>query len=328
MTRTSAGRTVKVETPTPVEWAGRDLLSLRGLGAAEIRHLLVRAGKYAPVANRTETNTDELTGRTVALMMFEPSTRTRVSFEIAAMRLGAQMVDLSSGASSVVKGESLADTGKTIEAMGVSAMIVRTKAVGGAATVARAVACPVVNAGDGRCAHPTQGLLDALTVAQSFDRVDGFDLSGIRVAIAGDVMNSRVARSAIAGLGALGAQVVCVGPPGLVPDAIETLGCEVERDFDAVVPEMDMVMMLRVQFERHSDRGSLGSVRQYRSGYALTADRADAMKKGAIVMHPGPMNRGVEIDAAVAGGPRSVILRQVANGVAVRMAVLALLCER
>lgn len=323
---------VSVPTDSPVEWAGRDLLALRGLSAAEIRHLLTRAGKYAPVANRTETNTDELAGKAVALLMFEPSTRTRVSFEIAATRLGGRVIDLSSGATSVTKGESLADTGKTIEAMGVSAMVVRTKAVGGAAAVAKAVACPVVNAGDGRHEHPTQGLLDVLTVAQSFDRMDGFDLSGLRVAIVGDVVNSRVARSAIAGLGCMGARVVCVGPSSLVPRAVESLGCTVERDLDPVLPEVDVVMMLRVQFERHSDMGSpigspMGSVRQYRSGYALTADRADTMKSGAIVMHPGPMNRGIEIDAAVANGPRSVILRQVANGVAVRMAALALLCE-
>ena len=260
--------------------------------------------------------------------MFEPSTRTRVSFEIAATRLGARVVDLSSGASSVAKGESLADTGRTIEAMGVSAMVVRTRAVGGAAAVAQAVACPVVNGGDGRHEHPTQGLLDALTIAQSFDRVEGFDLSGLRIAIVGDVVNSRVARSAIAGLGILGAQVVCVGPPGLVPGSIESLGCTVEHDFDAVLPEMDVVMMLRVQLERHTDKGSaMGSVRQYRAGYALTADRADTMKNDAIVMHPGPMNRGIEIEAVVANGPRSVILRQVANGVAVRMAALALLCQ-
>lgn len=321
---------MKIEaTPSsPIEWAGRDLLALRGLDAGEIRHLLKRAGKYAPVANRTETQTDELKGKAVALMMFEPSTRTRVSFEIAASRLGAQVLDLTGGASSVVKGESLSDTGTTIEAMGVSAMVVRTKVIGGAAAVAGAVGCPVVNAGDGRHEHPTQGLLDALTIAQSFDRADGFDLSGLRVAIVGDVANSRVARSAIAGLGCLGATVVCVGPPRVAPDSVESLGCSVERDFDEVIPEMDAVMMLRVQYERHSEKGSpIGTVRQYRAGYALTNERAVKMKAGAIVMHPGPMNRGVEIDAAVASGPKSVILKQVANGVAVRMAALALLCE-
>ncbi len=328
MTSTSAGRDVKGAAPTPVEWAGRDLLALRGLGADEVRHLLTRAGRYAPVANRTKTNTDELAGRTVALMMFEPSTRTRVSFEMAATRLGARVVDLSSGASSVVKGESLADTARTIEAMGVSAMVVRTKAVGGAGAVARAVGCPVVNAGDGRHEHPTQGLLDVLTAARSFDRADGFDLSGLRVGIVGDVVNSRVARSAIAGFSVLGAEVVCVGPPALVPELTGSLGCGVERDLDKVLPELDVVMMLRVQFERHSGGGSpLGSVRQYRSGYAMTVERAGAMKQGAIVMHPGPLNQGVEIDAAVADGPRSVILKQVANGVAVRMAVLGLVCE-
>ncbi|MCH8270935.1 MAG: aspartate carbamoyltransferase catalytic subunit [Planctomycetes bacterium] len=337
MTRTSARQAVRVDhvsadSADPVEWAGRDLLALRGLHGPRIRRLLQRAGRYAPVANRTETLTGELAGKVVALLSFESSTRTRVSFELSARRLGAAVVDLSGGSSSVAKGESLADTARTIEAMGASVMVVRTRQAGGAAVVANAVSCPVVNAGDGRHEHPTQGLLDAYTLAESFDRLDGFDLSGLRVAIVGDVANSRVARSAIAGFTALGAKVVCTGPIALAPRSFESLGCEVQRDFDAVLGEVDAVMMLRVQFERHAgaanqrDDASVGSLREYRAGYALTAERAARMKPDAIVMHPGPMNIGIEIDAAVARGPRSVIGRQVANGVAVRMAVLAMLC--
>ena len=334
MTRASARQTVRVDDDSadPVEWAGRDLLALRGLGGAGIRCLLERAKRYAPVANRTETETGELTGKVVALVSFEPSTRTRVSFELSARRLGAAVVDLSGGSSSAAKGESLADTARTIEAMGASVMVVRTRQAGGAAVVANAVGCPVVNAGDGRHEHPTQGLLDAYTLAESFDRLDGFDLSDLRVAIVGDMANSRVARSAIAGLTALGAQVVCTGPTSLAPRSFESRGCVGERVVDAGLGDVDAVMMLRVQFERHAggtrrgDDPAVGSLREYRAGYALTAERAARMKPGAIVMHPGPMNIGIEIDAPVARGPRSVILRQVAHGVAVRMAVLALLC--
>jgi aspartate carbamoyltransferase catalytic subunit len=217
-------------------------------------------------------------------------------------------------------------------------MIVRARQNGAAAMIAGAVACPVINAGDGRHEHPTQGLLDLLTIAEAHGRLGGFDLSGLMVAIVGDVASSRVARSAIAGLTALGARVVCVGPPALAPRSLEALGCAVSNDFDAVLPAADAVMMLRIQFERHGEAAekapalpgapprsaAIASVREYRDGYGLTTDRAARLKPGAIVMHPGPINRGLEIDAAVADGPRSVILKQVAHGVAVRMAALGL----
>lgn len=311
------------------------LLTLRGQPAEVLRGLLVRAREYAKVANEPSTNTRELVGRTVATLFFEDSTRTRTSFTLAARRLGADVVDVSGSSTSVNKGESLVDTARTVAAMGVSAMVVRAKPAGAPADIARAVGLPVINAGDGRHEHPTQGLLDILTIAQAHGRLDGFDLSGLRVAIVGDIANSRVARSGIAGLTTLGARVVCVGPPGLAPRSLTTLGCEVSNDFDGLIGEMDAVMMLRIQFERHAaapdgapaagpvrPTAAIPSIREYREFYGLTDARAARLKTGAVVLHPGPFNRGVEIDDAVADGARSLILRQVANGVAVRMAVL------
>jgi len=314
----------------------RDLLALGTLGAQRIRVLLASARFVMPTARGPTRPDQSLAGRVVALLFFEDSTRTRIGFTMAARRLGADVIDLHAGRSSLNKGESFADTARTIEAMGADALVVRTRQAGGAALIARAVACPVINAGDGAHEHPTQGLTDAYALAEAADRLDGFDLSGLRVAIVGDVANSRVARSDIAALGALGAEVTCVGPPALAPASLETLGCRVGRDLDAVLPSMDAAIMLRVQFERHGgdDPGGqlpgqsplIGSVREYRAAYALSAERARLMKPSAVLMHPGPVNRGLEIDPAVAngldGGPASLILRQVAIGVGVRMSVL------
>lgn len=312
--------------------AGRDLLGLQGLPANELRGILSRMRELAPQANATETRTGALAGKTVATMFFEDSTRTKTSFTLAARRMSAEVVDLPAGASSVNKGETLIDTALTVGAMGVSAMVVRARQAGAAAMVAAAVGCPVLNAGDGKHEHPTQGLLDIYTIAEAHGRLADFDLSGLTVAIVGDVASSRVARSAIAGLLPLGARVACVGPPGLAPRSLGCLGCAVEGDLDALLPEADAVMMLRIQFERHGEDAQKGvekksaaiaSVREYRELYGMTAERAARMRPGAIVMHPGPMNRGLEIDGAVADGPRSVVLRQVAHGVAARMAALA-----
>lgn len=314
--------------------AGRDLLGLQGLPTAELRALLARMRELAPQANAPETRTGALAGKTVATMFFEDSTRTKTSFTLAARRMSAEVVDLPAGASSVNKGETLIDTALTVGAMGVSAMVVRARQAGAAAMVAAAVGCPVLNAGDGKHEHPTQGLLDIYTIAGAHGRLGDFDLSGLTVAIVGDVASSRVARSAIAGLLPLGARVACVGPPGLAPRSLGCLGCAVEGDLDALLPEADAVMMLRIQFERHGEGGdaqksvekrsaAIASVREYRALYGMTAERAARMRPGAIVMHPGPMNRGLEIDGAVADGPRSVVLRQVAHGVAARMAALA-----
>jgi len=320
----------------------RHLTGLMHLDAAEMRGLLTLA--------RTLPTRDDaaslLAGRIVANLFFEDSTRTRTSFSVAAHRLGANVVNLSGAESSLSKGETLVDTARNIEAMGVDALVVRAKQSGAAHTIANAVACSVINAGDGRHEHPTQGLLDAFTLATYLKRDAAWDLSGVRVAIIGDVVSSRVARSNIACLTALGAHVVCIGPPGMVPGAITVAAkspgtCEVSHDLDAHVERLDAAMMLRIQFERHGGSsggtggethnplrdgprgGSLASVREYRSLYALTPDRAARMKPNAVVMHPGPINRGIELDAAVADGPRSLILAQVAHGVSVRMAVLA-----
>lgn len=303
------------------QWAGRDLLGLRGLARGEIVELLQEARRVEGDASGSR---DALRGVVVANLFFEDSTRTRVSFSIAAQRLGAHVVDLGSGGSSVSKGESILDTALTIEAMGAGAMVVRARQGGAPHLVADAVGCPVVNAGDGRHEHPTQGLLDIFALAEAHGRADDFDLSGLHVAIVGDVGASRVARSAVAGMTALGARVTCVGPSHMAGAGLASLGCEVSHDLDSVLGLVDGLMMLRVQFERRDGSGpaDLPSVREYRTGFALTSERAGRLKAGAVILHPGPMNRGLEIDGAVADGPQSVIRRQVALGVAVRMAVL------
>ncbi len=307
------------------------LLGLQNFPAADLRDLLHQtlAAKHEPARSKP------LAGRLVANLFFEDSTRTRNSFTAAAYALGAQVIDLLGSSSSVSKGETLIDTARNVEAMGVAAVCVRAKQSGSAAMIAKDAGCPVINAGDGKHEHPTQGLLDVFTLAESFNRLDSFDLTGLRVAIVGDVASSRVARSAIAGLSTLGATVVTVGPPGLVSAGF---GAAVSHDLESVLPMLDAVMMLRIQFERHADganpapagqaakSGNIASVREFRALYALTAERERCMKNGAIVMHPGPINRGIELDACVADGPRSVILRQVANGVFARMAALAWCC--
>jgi len=291
------------------------LLALRGMSAAAMRSLLDGARQ----ALHDEASGSALAGVTVGNLFFEDSTRTRVSFTLAARRLGGDTVDLTASGSSAGKGETLADTARTLESMGVGILVVRDGAAGSAALVDRATACPVINAGDGRHEHPTQGLLDVYTLAEAFDRVGDFDLSGLRVGLVGDVMRSRVARSDIAAMSTLGAEVICVGPPSMAPRSLATLGCVVSHDFDDVLPTLDAAQMLRIQFERGASSGSL---RSYVDGYGLTEGRASRMKRTAVVMHPGPMNRGLEISSAVADGPRSLVRRQLAVGVAVRMSAL------
>lgn len=316
-------------------WARRGLLSLQGLAAAELRAVLHKARDLQPLANLTDTRTGDLAGKTIATLFFEDSTRTKTSFTLAARRVSADVIDLPMSTSSVNKGETLIDTARTVEAMGVSAMIVRAKQNGAAAMIAGAVKCPVFNAGDGKHEHPTQGLLDIYTIAEAHERLADFDLSGLTIAIVGDIAASRVARSGIAGMTTLGAKVVCVGPPGMAPASLASLGCRVTHDVDSILPAADAVMMLRIQFERAEGGESkplapgalpkatgIVSVHEYRELYGMTVERASRLKDGAIVMHPGPMNRGIEIDGDVADGPRSVIFRQVAHGVTVRMAAL------
>ena len=299
----------------------RHLLSLESLSADEILLLLEVASSFAEAATGRETPSTTLKGKIIANLFFEDSTRTRSSFTIASKRLAAQTIDLVGSTSSVNKGESLIDTAKTIEAMGVDLLVVRSREAGAPAQIASEVKCSVINAGDGSHEHPTQGLLDLLTIQQRF----GNDLSGKTVAIVGDILNSRVARSAIHGLTKLGVNVQLVGPSNLVPKTFEYIATgpgsvEVSYDLDAVLPSLDVIMMLRVQFERQHGNAITSD---YRCQYALTVDRAHKLSPDAIVMHPGPMNRGLEIDSEVADDPdRSVIFQQVSNGVAVRMAVL------
>lgn len=300
-------------------WMRRHLLALRGLEAGEIRALLRRALEYRDRRGHGE----ELKGRTVATLFFEDSTRTRLSFTLAARRLGAEVIDLGAGASSISKGESIGETARVVEAMGVDALVVRAKPAGAPALVAERVACSVLSAGDGRHEHPTQGLLDAFTLANAAGRSPGFDLTGLTVLIVGDVVSSRVARSNIACLGTLGARVVCIGPPAVAPPSLASLGCEVAHDLDANLPRADAVMMLRVQFERH-EAGAIGTTREFREACALTRERAARLKPGAFILHPGPINMGLEMDAEVVDDPRSLVLRQVAAGPPVRMAALEL----
>ena len=290
------------------------LITTRGASAQEARQVLSRA-------HEDSFDPGLLDGCCVANLFFEDSTRTRVSFTIATQQLGGRVVDLSSKGSSVSKGESLIDTAWTIESMGVDAIVVRSSQSGSAALIADHVDVPVINAGDGTHQHPTQALADALTIGRSLSLTGAWDFSGVSVAIVGDVVSSRVARSNVGLLCALGAQVTLVGPPMMVPHSLEALGCDVCHDLDSVVDQLDVMMMLRIQFERGSG-AKLASTREYAHSYGLSIARSARLNKDAIVMHPGPMNRGVEIAGEVADGARSVIREQVSHGVLVRQAVL------
>jgi aspartate carbamoyltransferase catalytic subunit len=266
-----------------------------------------------------------LRGRTVVNLFFEDSTRTRISFEAAAKRLSADVINFSAKGSSVSKGESLKDTALTLEAMGADAVVIRHSASGAPHRLAHAgwLQGSVINAGDGTHEHPTQALLDAFTMRRHLRKGKG-DLSGVRVAIVGDVLHSRVARSNVLLLETLGATVTLVAPPTLLPVGVDKWPCSISYDLDSVIEKVDVVMALRVQLERMSD-AYFPSAREYSRGFGLDSTRLARLPAGAIVMHPGPMNRGLEISAEAADGLRSVIVEQVANGVSVRMAVLYLL---
>ncbi|MEY3023050.1 MAG: hypothetical protein RIS86_2248 [Planctomycetota bacterium] len=304
----------------PATGPDRDFLSIEDLDAATLVSLLDTAEALLPEAVGDVHAEPRLAGRVVANLFFEDSTRTRVSFEIAAKRLGADVTNLSALGSSASKGETLVDTACNIEAMGVDAIVVRTSISGGAALVARHVGCPVVNAGDGRHQHPTQALLDTLALRL---RLGG--LADRRVAIVGDIANSRVARSTAQALSLLGAETVVVGPPPLVPDGVERIATGsgkigISHDLDAIIGDIDAIMMLRVQIERSA--GS-GIAPDYRSKYGLTIERRQRLRAGVPILHPGPVNRGMELDDAVLDDPRdSLVLAQVSCGVAARMAVL------
>jgi aspartate carbamoyltransferase catalytic subunit len=309
-----------VGTEKPV-WTRKHLLALAELSREEILHLLDTAQGFQEVSTRSVKKVPALRGRVVVNMFFEDSTRTRMSFELAAERLSADVVDFAEKMSSTQKGETLLDTARNIEAMGVDIMVLRHPAAGAAYHLSQAVSCCVINAGDGQHAHPTQGLLDLFTIRERKGRIEG-----LKVAIVGDIVHSRVARSDLRGLQRLGATVTLVGPPTLVPKTFQTLGAQVTSDFDAALPEMDVINLLRIQKERMTASG-FPSVREYVRLFGMDRERLKRCKPDVLIMHPGPVNRGIELAADVADGPNSSILRQVTNGLAVRMAVL-FLCQQ
>jgi len=301
------------------ELSSKDLLGIEDLSKGEIELILSTAESFAEVATRTIKKVPTLRGRTVVNLFLEPSTRTRTSFELACKRLSADVINISGPSSSAVKGESLKDTAKTIEAMHPDVVVVRHSAAGSARMLADLMAASIVNGGDGSHEHPTQALLDTFTIKKHLGRV-----AGLHVGIVGDIAHSRVARSNIAALTKLGARVTVIGPPTLMPTCIEELGVRVSYDFDKAIGDLDVIYLLRIQLERQG-RALFPSLREYSSLFGLNVRRLSLAKESAIVMHPGPMNRGVEISGEVADMDRAVITDQVANGIATRMAVLYLL---
>jgi aspartate carbamoyltransferase catalytic subunit len=304
----------------------RHLISAADLSLGDALLILDTAEELASLADRPIKKLPTLRGRTVVNLFFEDSTRTRISFEAAAKRLSADVINFSAKGSSVAKGESLKDTALTLEAMGSDAVVIRHSASGAAHRLAGWVRGSVLNAGDGTHEHPTQALLDAFTIRRRLrgPETRGTGLDGLRVTIVGDVLHSRVARSNVLLLSTLGAEVTLAAPPTLLPLAVGSWPCAVSYDLDSELPKSDVVMMLRVQQERMS-AAYFPSVREYSRRYGLDAARMARLPGHAIVMHPGPMNRGVEIAAEVADSVRSTIVEQVANGVTTRMAVLYLL---
>jgi aspartate carbamoyltransferase catalytic subunit len=294
----------------------KHMLSTEGLDRQEITEILDDADGFLEVLSRPIPKVPTLRGKTVATMFFEPSTRTRLSFEKAAKAMSADTLSFSPGTSALSKGESLKDTALTVHAMGVDLMVVRHKATGLPWRLAEWLDIPIVNGGDGAHQHPTQGLLDCMTIRRHFGTLDG-----LKIAIVGDIRHSRVARSDIFAMATLGAQVTIVGPSTLLPLNTQGWPVTVSNDLDAVIDEMDVVYLLRVQEER-GGASVFPSLAEYTKRFGMTAHRFKRLKDDAVVMHPGPMNRGVEIDHDVADDARSLILQQVTNGVAIRMSVL------
>lgn len=303
------------------KWTRKHLLGLQDLSVEEIQHVMTTADSFKEVSTRSVKKVPALRGRVVVNTFFEDSTRTRTSFALAASRLSADVIDFSEKTSSTSKGETLIDTARNIEAMGIDIIVVRHPAAGAAETLSRQVKCSVINAGDGAHEHPTQGLLDLYTIRERFGKV-----AGLKVAIVGDIVNSRVARSNIWALTKMGAEVILVGPPTLLPRTFEKLGARVVHTFDEVIGQVDVINMLRVQFER-TKSSQFPTVREFTRFFGLTADRFQRCKKNVFIMHPGPMNRGIEISSSIADGPQSGILTQVANGLSVRMAALYLVSQ-
>jgi aspartate carbamoyltransferase catalytic subunit len=309
----------EIAAPRAGRLPGKDLLGLEGMSARHLELVLDTAESFKEVSQRAIKKVPALRGRTVVSMFYEPSTRTRVSFELAAKRLSADVMGFSKVTSSVSKGESLLDTTRNIEAMNVDLIILRHQSSGAARYLAERVEAGVVNAGDGIHEHPTQALLDMFTIRERKGRI-----ADLHVAIVGDILHSRVARSNVFGLLTLGAKVTLVGPSTLIPPEMRSLGVEVSHRLDEVMPEVDVVNVLRIQRERQEE-GLFPSLREYARLFGVNSERLARAKEDVLIMHPGPINRGVEISVDVADGPYSVVLDQVTNGVAVRMAVLYLL---
>jgi aspartate carbamoyltransferase catalytic subunit len=297
----------------------KDVLGLEEMSAEEILGVLDIANRFRAVFDRPVRSVPIMRGRTVVNFFHEPSTRTRISFELAEKRLSADIINFSTATSSFKKGETLRDTAENLAAMKIDMLVVRHSSAGAAQYLARVLECSVINAGDGAHEHPTQGLLDIMTMRQRLG-----DLRGRKVTIIGDITHSRVARSNIWGLTKLGAEVTLCGPPTMIPGGLEKLGAKIEYDLHKAVANADVLNVLRIQLERHASK-SFPSNREYNRVYGITEDVVRRLKPEAFIMHPGPMNRDVEIASEVADGPRQVILDQVANGVAVRMALIYLL---
>ena len=304
--------------------SGRDrprqhLLSINDLVRPDLERILDLTESFAEVSERAIPRVPALRGKTVAWLFYEDSTRTRLSFEAAAKQLSADTLNFTVRSSSVNKGESVRDTVQTIDAMGIDAIVVRHSCAGVPHRVGDWIDASVINAGDGRHEHPTQALLDLYTARTRLG-----DLDGARVAIVGDILHSRVARSDVLAFAAMGAEVTLVAPPPLLPSSLDGWPVTVTHDFDSILGQTDICYLLRMQLERQAS-ALVPSLREFRAEYGLDSSRADRLAEGALIMHPGPMNRGVEIDGDVADRPNAVITEQVANGVAVRMAVLFLL---
>ena len=300
-------------------WTKKDLLDIDSLSPAEISLILDTAAGLKEISERPIKKVPTLKGKTIVLLFLEPSTRTRVSFDIAAKRLSADSISISAASSSVVKGETLIDTAKNIEAMRPDILVMRHSAAGSPHLLAGRLACGVVNAGDGMHAHPTQALLDMMSVREVKKQI-----AGLKIAIIGDIAHSRVARSNITGFTRMGAHVRLAGPPTMIPAGIERMGAVVAGTVDEAVADADVIMMLRIQKERQKPF-LMPSEREYAARYGLNSARLKRIRPDALILHPGPINRGVEISPEAADGPQSIILDQVTNGVAIRMAVFYLL---
>lgn len=304
-----------------MSWTRKDLLSLEELSKEELELILSTTESFKEVSTREIKKVPALRGKTVVNLFYEPSTRTRVSFEVAAKRLSADVINIATETSSVKKGETLIDTGRNIEALKADIIVMRHNASGAAAMLARHLNISVVNAGDGWHEHPTQALLDIFTLKEKLGRIEG-----LNVAIVGDIAHSRVARSNIWGLTKLGARVTVCAPKMLIPEGIEKMGAAVSFDIDQALKEADAVNVLRMQFER-DEAAAFPLQLEYFKSFGITEDRLKKCKKDIVVMHPGPINRGIEMSSGVADGKNSVIIEQVTNGIAVRMAVLYLVSQ-